>query len=44
MHVAVLVFTVNEIYGAKRYCNQLINVNKKNMTNLHTYVPVHKGH
>ena len=29
MHVALLVFMVNEIYGANRYCNQLININKK---------------
>jgi hypothetical protein len=29
MHVALLVFKVNEIYCAKRYCNHLININKK---------------
>jgi hypothetical protein len=29
MHVALLVFMVTEIYGAKPYCSQLININKK---------------
>ena len=29
MHVALTVFMVTEIYGAKPYCNQLININRK---------------
>jgi len=29
MHVALTVFMVPEIYGAKPYCNQLININRK---------------
>jgi hypothetical protein len=42
MQVAPTVFMVPEIYGAKPYCNQLININKK-MTNHYTYVPVREG-
>jgi len=43
MHVALPVFMVTEIYGAKPYCSQLINIRKKNMINHCTYVPVHEG-